>query len=129
MFDLSGSELILTIMIVLLGITLVIIGIQLFFVLKDLRKSLARTDRILSDVEKVSARVVVQQQHADEILQGLRTMVSSVSTATSSVSNITSKFLGPASVGLTAFQTVSRILAKQQAQSQKKEQSTDDTGK
>lgn len=127
MFDLSGSEIILTIMIVLLGITLVIIGIQLFFVLKDLRKSLARTDRILSDVEKVSAKVVVQQEHADEILQGLRTMVSSVSTATSSVSNLTSKFLGPASVGLTAFQTVSRILAKQaQTKAATEEESSDE---
>lgn len=110
MFSLTGTQLLLSIMIVLLGVTLIVIGIQLFFVLKDLRKSLARTERILADVEKVSAKAVIQQQYADEVLQGLRTMVSSVSTATSSVT----KLLGPASVGMTAFQTVSRIIAKQQ---------------
>ncbi len=117
MFSLTGTQILLSIMIVLLGVTLIVIGIQLFFVLKDLRKSLARTERILADVEKVSAKAVIQQQYADEVLQGLRTMVSSVSSATSSVSHLTTKFLGPASVGLTAFQTVSRIIAKQQEQS------------
>ena len=110
MLSLSGTQLLLSIIIVLLGVTLIVIGIQLFFVLKDLRKSLARTERILADAEKISAKAVIQQQYADEVLQGLRSMVSLASTATSSVT----KFLGPASVGLTAFQTVSRIIAKQQ---------------
>ena len=102
-------------MIVLLGVTLVIIGIQLFFVLKDLRKSLAKTDRILSDVEKISAKAVVQQEYADEIIQAVRVMATSVSTTTNSVTNVASRIMGPASVGMAVFQAVTKMMAKHNA--------------
>lgn len=111
----NGTQILLSIMIVLLGVTLVIIGIQLFFVLKDLRKSLEKTDRILGDVEKISAKAVVQQEYADEILQAVRQMATSVSHTTSSVSNVAGRVMGPASVGLAVFQAVTRIMAKQRA--------------
>jgi uncharacterized protein YoxC len=114
MFDsFNGTQILLSIMIVLLGVTLVIIGIQLFFVLKDLRKSLAKTDRILSDVEKISAKVVVQQEDADEILQAVRMVATSLSSTTNSVANVTGRIMGPASVGMAVFQAVTRVMAKQ----------------
>lgn len=111
----NGTQILLSIMIVLLGVTLVIIGIQLFFVLKDLRKSLEKTDRILTDVEKISSKAVVQQEYADEILQAVRVMALSVSQTTSSVSNVAGRVMGPASVGMAVFQAVTRMLAKQKA--------------
>lgn len=111
----NGTQILLSIMIVLLGITLVIIGIQLFFVLKDLRKSLAKTDRILSDVEKISAKAVVQQEYADEIIQAVRVMATSVSQTTNSVTNVAGRFMGPASVGMAVFQAVTKMMAKQKS--------------
>jgi|SRR5690606_7220439 len=119
----NGTQILLSIMIVLLGITLVIIGIQLFFVLKDLRKSLAKTDRILSDVEKISAKAVVQQEYADEILQAVKVMATSVSTTTSSVTNVAGKMMGPASIGMAVFQAVTKIMAKQRARDKEEDES------
>ena len=109
----NGTQILLSIMIVLLGVTLVIIGVQLFFVLKDLRKSLERTNRILADVEQISGRAVTEQQYIDEILHGLRSMVVSVSSATTSVSSVTSRIAGPTSMGLAMFQAVSGMMQKQ----------------
>lgn len=109
----NGTQLLLSIMIVLLGVTLVIVGIQLFFVLKDLRKSLARTDRILTDMEQISARLITEQQYVDEILESAHKLVTSVSSATSSVSAV-GKLIGPASIGVSFLKTFNGILNKRE---------------
>jgi hypothetical protein len=98
-------------MIVLLGVTLVIVGIQLFFVLKDLRKSLARTERILSDMEQISSRLITEQQYVDEILESAHRLVQGISTGTSAVSSVT-KLIGPASIGMTFLKTFTSIMNK-----------------
>jgi uncharacterized protein YoxC len=114
MFDsFNGTQVLLSIMIILLGVTLVIVGIQLFFVLKDLRKSLARTERILTDMEQVSSRLITEQQYVDEILSSAHKLITSVTSATSSVSSIT-KFIGPASIGMSFIKSFSSILNKRQ---------------
>ena len=110
--SLNGTQLLLSVMILLLGVTLVIIGIQLFFVLKDLRKNLDKTQRILTDIELISGKAVKEQQYLDEVLSSMRTMFGSVSTATTSVSAMTHKLLGPSSVGLTLLQAVNTVIQR-----------------
>jgi hypothetical protein len=113
----NGTQILLSIMIILLGVTLVIVGIQLFFVLKDLRKNLEKTSRILSDVEKISSRAVVEQQYIDDILTGLKGVVSTVSGATSQMTAV-SKSFNPATMGLAVFQAVNSILRRKRREEQ-----------
>ena len=81
--------------------------------LKDLRKNLEKTNRILDDVEHISARAVTEQQYLDDVLRGLRSMVGSVSSATGSVSTMTNRLVGPASMGMAMFQAVTSMMHKQ----------------
>ncbi len=43
--------------IVLLSILFVVLGIQVYFLLKDLRQTLSRTNKILDDVEAITAGI------------------------------------------------------------------------
>jgi uncharacterized protein YoxC len=109
----NGTQILLAIMIVLLGVTLVIVGIQVFFVLKDLRKNLEKTNRILTDVEQITARAVVEQQYLDEILLVIRGVMHSVNGVGQSLTSA-NKVLGPGSVGLAMFQAVSRVMKRRE---------------
>ena len=112
MFDsFNSTQILLSIMIVLLGVTLVIVGIQLFFVLKDLRKSLARTERILTDMEQITSRVLVEQQYVDEILENAHRLMQGVASGTSAVSSV-GKLIGPASIGMNFLKTFTNIMNK-----------------
>jgi hypothetical protein len=110
--DFNGTQILLSIMIVLLGVTLVIVGVQLFFVLKDLRRSLARTDRILADLEVVSNKMITEQQHLDDILHSLHAFVTSLANTSSSVSSLTSKFANPMAMGMAFFRAFNAITGK-----------------
>lgn len=97
--NLNSTQILLSIMIILLGVTLIIVGIQLFFVLKDLRKSLVKADRVLDNMEQVTAKVIVEQQYVDEILETTHRFVQTVSSGTSALGSF-SKYIGPATVGM-----------------------------
>lgn len=111
----NGTQILLSIMIVLLGVTLVIVGIQLFFVLKDLRKSLTRTERILTDMEQITAKLITEQQYVDEILESAHRLMQGVSAGTSAVSSF-SRLIGPASVGMSFLKTFTGIMNKRSHQ-------------
>ncbi len=112
MFEsLNGTQILLAIMIVLLGVTLVIVGIQLFFVLKDLRKSLNRTERILTDMEQITSKLITEQQYVDEILESAHRLMQTVSTGTNAVSSLT-KMIGPASIGMSFLKSFTAIMNK-----------------
>jgi hypothetical protein len=112
--DFNGTQILLSIMIVLLGVTLVIVGIQLFFVLKDLRRSLARTDRILADLEVVSHKMVSEQQYVEDILHTFHSFVTSLANTSASVSGITTKFVNPVSLGMAFFRAFTAMTGKHQ---------------
>jgi hypothetical protein len=107
----NSTQILLSIMIVLLGVTLIIVGIQLFFVLKDLRKSLARTERILTDMEQITSRAIVEQQYLDEILESAHRLMQGIASGTSAVTSV-SKLLGPASIGMSFLKTFTNIMSK-----------------
>jgi uncharacterized protein YoxC len=114
----NGTQILLSIMIVLLGVTLVIVGIQLFFVLKDLRRSLARTERVLSDMEQITAKVITEQQYVDEILETVHRLTQGISAGTTAVSSF-SRLMGPASVGMAFLKTFTGIMNKRQQEHHK----------
>jgi uncharacterized protein YoxC len=112
--SMNTTQILLSIMILLLGVTLVIVGIQLFFVLKDVRRNLEKTHKILGDVEQITAKAVVEQVYLDDILVGLKGMVGSMSSATSSVTSVT-KMFSPGGAGTAMFSVVNRMLQKRSA--------------
>lgn len=112
MFEsLNSTQILLSIMIVLLGVTLVIVGIQLFFVLKDLRKSLIRSEKVLSDMEQITTRLITEQQYVDEILENAHHLMRGITNGSSAVTSI-AKLLGPASVGMGFLKTFNNIISK-----------------
>ena len=75
--------------IVLLTILFIVLGIQVFYILKDLRQTLKRTNNILENVEKVSVGV----SNSVNSLSSLSNMVGG-STAVTTVFKILSMFRG-----------------------------------
>jgi hypothetical protein len=105
-------QIVLTVVVAFVGLTLVLVGIQLFFVLKDLRKNLEQTTRILTDVEKISSRAVEEQRFIDDILGAVSQMVGAVSGMTQSVGAV-GRALNPATtVGLSVLQIATKILQR-----------------
>lgn len=114
MFEsLNSTQILLCIMIVLLGVTLIIVGIQLFFVLKDLRKSLVRTDRVLADMEQITSKIIVEQQYVDETLENTHHLMKSVSSGTNVLNSFT-KYFGPASIGMSFIKGLTAVLNKKE---------------
>jgi hypothetical protein len=59
--------------IVLLTVLFVVLGVQIFYILKDLRETIRRTNNILEDVENVS-------EGASSAIESLTSMVGGAST-------------------------------------------------
>jgi len=51
------TQIVLLSVIIVLSIFLVVLGVQLFFVLKDLRKSLSRMNRLFDDADQLVSEV------------------------------------------------------------------------
>lgn len=62
----DATQLLLSIMIFLLGVTLTVIGIQFYFILKELKKSVEKANIVLDDVHILSKNLAdgSQQIHA-----------------------------------------------------------------
>jgi len=64
--------------IVLLTILFVVLGIQVFYILRDLRQTIRRTNNILEDVENVSEGVSTSLHSVSNIFGGATTLGSIV---------------------------------------------------
>lgn len=71
----------LVLLILLLGVMLSILGIQVFFILKDLRKSLDKLELILNDAHEIAENV-------DKPLQAAADVVSAVESGVKTVKNL-----------------------------------------
>ncbi len=60
--------------IVLLAILFTVLGVQVFFILKDLRVTLQKTNIILDDVEKITDGIAEPVASLSNFLQGARSM-------------------------------------------------------
>ena len=78
-------QIILVIVIVVLAILLVVLGIQVFFILKELRKTVAKTNRVLDDTE------VITESIAEPI-----SSLSNVGTTIRAATSLINMFLGKA---------------------------------
>lgn len=75
--------------IVLLTILFIVLGIQVFYILKDLRLTIQRTNNILEDVEKISDDV----SNSINSISSFTTMIGG-STAVSAIFKVLSMFRG-----------------------------------
>ncbi len=69
------TQIVLLLMTIVLGSTLVIVGIMLIFVLKDLRQSLARVNTILDDVEELTSRAANGSEMIEDVVVTVQEMV------------------------------------------------------
>lgn len=79
----TTAQTLLVIMILLLGATLTIIGVQVFFVLREVRENARKLNAILEDVETVTGSVVTGAQQASELMENLKGTLSLVNVARS----------------------------------------------
>ena len=69
------TQIVLLFMTIVLGSTLVIVGIMLIFVLKDLRGSISRANSILDDVEELTSKTANGSQVIEEVISNIQEMV------------------------------------------------------
>ncbi len=69
------TQIVLLLMTIVLGSTLVIVGIMLIFVLKDLRDSLSRVNLILDDVEELTSRAANGSEMIEDVIVSINEMV------------------------------------------------------
>lgn len=53
----DSVQLVLVMVIVVLAVLLIVLGIQVFFILKDLRKTIAKTNKVLDNAEVITENV------------------------------------------------------------------------
>lgn len=70
---------VLLLVIVLLTILLVVLGIQVFFILRDFRRTLAKANRVLDNTEEITQSVSQPISFLSNVLSGTQTL-STVST-------------------------------------------------
>lgn len=68
----DSIQILLTAVVATLTVLLVIIGIQVFFILKEVNKTLSRVNKILGDVEVVTESVLKPIREASNFLAGLK---------------------------------------------------------
>lgn len=89
-------------MILLLGVTLTMIGVQFFFILKELKKSIEKMNLILDDATLVSKNFA----QTSEQLSGL------VSTLRETTHQFSTKASAPLATGIAMFGLVKTLLDK-----------------
>lgn len=70
MFD--PVQIILLIFITILTILLVILGIQVFFILRDLRQTIDKTNQVLDNTNKITESVAVPAESLSSFVMGLK---------------------------------------------------------
>lgn len=70
MFD--PAQLLLFLVIIILTILLVVLGIQVFFILRDLRQTISKANRVLDNTEEITESVSGPVTSLSTLLMGLR---------------------------------------------------------
>ena len=71
MFD--PAQILLFIVIIILTILLLVLGIQVFFILKDLRQTISKANRVLDNTGEITESVSGPVSSLSSILMGLKT--------------------------------------------------------
>lgn len=71
MFD--PAQILLFLVIITLTILLVVLGIQVFFILRDLRTTISKANKVLDNTEEITSSVSGPVSSFSSILMGLRT--------------------------------------------------------
>lgn len=98
----DATQLLLSIMIFLLGVTLTIIGIQFYFILKELKKSVEKINVTLDDVHILSKNLADGSQQIQSLVANFR----------QSTQGFAEKISGPMATGLAIFGLVRGVMAK-----------------
>ena len=105
----DATQLLLSIMIFLLGVTLTIIGIQFYFILKELRKSIEKVNVMLDDVQVVTKNLADGSQQIQTLVANFR----------QSTQGFAEKISGPMATGLAVFGLIRTITEKFKGRSRK----------
>ena len=73
------TQILLMVVISVLTIMMVVIGIQVVFILQEVRKSLAKTNKMLDDAGSVSGNISKTVSEATGLVEGIKTGLSLVS--------------------------------------------------
>lgn len=71
MFD--PAQILLFLVIIILTILLIVLGIQVFFILKDLRQTISKANRVLDNTGEITESVSGPVSSLSSILMGLKT--------------------------------------------------------
>lgn len=71
MFD--PAQILLFVVILILTILLVVLGIQVFFILRDLRQTISKANRVLDNTGEITQSVSAPLSSFSSLLMGLRT--------------------------------------------------------
>lgn len=74
----TTTRILLMIMILLLGTTFTLIGIQIFFILREIRENARKINAILEDFRRVSTNIATGAEQAGEIVESLKSTLSLV---------------------------------------------------
>lgn len=98
----DATQLLLSIMIFLLGVTLTVIGIQFYFILKEFKRSVEKANIVLDDIHIVTKNLADGSQQLHSFVVSVR----------ESSQGLAERFGGPLSTGLAVFGLVKNIAAK-----------------
>lgn len=98
----DATQLLLSIMIFLLGITLTVIGIQFYFILKELKKAIEKVNITLDDVQIVTKNLADGSQEIQTLVTNFR----------QSTQGFAEKIGTPLSAGMAAFGLVKEFIGK-----------------
>ena len=68
----GAAQIVVLIVLVILTVLLIVLGIQTFFVLKDLRKTLTHANKVLEDTSHITESVSAPISSLSSILTGLK---------------------------------------------------------
>lgn len=71
----DAAQIVLLTVVVVLTILLILLGIQVFFILKELRKSVEKANKILDDAATISQSISTPISNFSNIISGIKTGV------------------------------------------------------
>ena len=72
------TQILLLILIILVGGTIVLVGIQFYFILKELKQSLEQINGILEDFQQTSSNIATGSQYMKDAAAEVRTLAQNV---------------------------------------------------
>lgn len=75
---LDSTQILILIMIVVLGGTLTLVGIQFYLILRELKKGMEKVNGILDEVHQSAMNITTGSQHIKESLQEVKEMATNI---------------------------------------------------